>query len=100
MRKFTWATIFLVTIAVGVLAQEFHEIRLYTLAPLRPLNQCAAIQRIRGQAEVHELLEQLQGLITQRAALVEDAQRIHDHRRIPIPVKEIIRLGIIGGEHR
>jgi len=85
---------------IRVLAQEFHEIRLHPLAPLRPFNQCAAVQRIGGQAEVHELFEQLQGLITERAALVEDAQRIHDHRRITVPVKEIIRVGIVGGEHR
>ncbi len=81
-------------------AQEFHEIGSHALAPPGLLHQLAAVQGIKLEAEVHELLEQLQRLIAQGAALVEDAQRVHDERRVPVPVKEIVRVRIVGSQNR
>ena len=56
---------------VRVGAQEAQEIRLHALAPLGLLHQHAAVQPVKVETELHELPEQLQRLIAQRAALVE-----------------------------
>ena len=81
--------------AAQIRAQESGKIRRRSRAPIG--RRGSPIQRAQFQAEAHIVLEQSLGL---RQIASQQSQRIDHQRAVAIPVEEIVRLRIVGGQHR
>jgi len=83
---------------LGVAAHVLLELPVHGAPPLRRGDECAAIEPLHIRAEVHEIREVGERVRRAAAVLVREPQRIDDERGVAIPVKEVIRIRIVGGE--
>src|SRR6185437_16822204 len=75
--------------------------RRLNLVPEPPIaEQLPPIEAAQRPAELHELAEMLGRRRIDEPVLEGKAQRVDDDRRIPEPVKEIVGVGVVGGEDR
>ena len=64
-------------------------------------NQRAAIELCSDETEAHEVARNARSASVAEAAVSQQQpQRIDDHRRVAEPVKEIVRVRIVGSQHR
>ncbi len=85
---------------IRILAQEFDEVGLRALAPGGIAHQLAAVEFAQREIEAQEVAEVGQRLGAERTVREQQAQRLHHHCRIAVPVEEVVRIGIVGAQHR
>ena len=83
----------------GIGAQKFAEVRCDFAAPGGSGDQGTSIEVLQREAEAH-----IVGKIRQRlhsgAVAVQQPQRVDYKSGIAVPMKEVIRSRVVGGEHR
>ncbi len=83
-----------------IVAQITDEVGVDIVAPGGRCRERAAVQLLQREAEAHEIREMPERLRPDAAVLQQQAQRIDHHGRIPKPMKKIIGIGIVTGQHR
>ncbi len=75
-------------------------VRHHLLSPVRRRVERTPIERFQRQTEAHEIGEVRERLRTEVSCFVKQAHGVDDDRGVPEPVKEVVRIRIVGPEHR
>src|SRR5947208_188121 len=59
----------------------------------------AAVESVQGKAEAGEVSQMLQGFVADASVDVEQAHCIDDDGRVAEPMKEVVRVRVVGAEY-